>query len=35
LHRLAGFDVVPLLSPGGPTQHCATGETLKLAEPKS
>ena len=26
LHRLAGFDVVPLQSPGGPTQHCAAGE---------
>ena len=26
LHRLAGFDVVPLQSAGGPTQHCAAGE---------
>ena len=26
LNRLAGLDVVPLQSPGGPTQHGATGQ---------
>ena len=35
LHRLAGFDVVPLQSPGGPTQHGAAGELGPWSYPVS